>query len=376
MKLKLLLFLISILRINLVFAFPEMVTHGYINCISCHASPNGGGLLTPYGRALSKELLSAKSSEKIKNDEQFLKGWFKQPAKVDMGGDIRFLQMFMDNKYETSGRAILMQADLEAQYTIDSRTRILATAGRLETGSTPKKLTDTFISRRHWLNLLIGPEENKEIFQVRVGRFFPAYGLNIAEHYSVTRRGLGFDQAQETYNAEISYIGADWNVFGTVITGRPDKKELDRESGGAIQLSKAVDSKSKIGVNFYSGNGANHSSADRRTLTGLYGIYSFAPKLYTIFEFDRSFSPKKSYGYFEYGKIGYEYFQGFHVFLSGEFAKPSALKFDKKIEALNLGIQYFPWVHWEVSGTVRTEKNTFVSNESSNILLLILHCYL
>ena len=376
MKLRLLLFLTLLIKANFAFAFPEMVTHGYVNCISCHASPDGGGLLNPYGRALSKELLSAKSSEKIKNEEQFLRGWFNPPAKLEMGGDIRFLQMFMDNKYETSGRAILMQADLEAQLTIDPRTRILATAGRLETGSTPKKLTDTFISRRHWLNLLIGPDDNKEKFQVRVGRFFPAYGLNIAEHNVVTRRGLGFDQNQETYNAEVSYIGADWNIFGTIIAGRPDKKELDRESGGAIQLSKVVDSRSKVGFNFYSGNGVNHSSADRRSLTGLYGIYSLAPKLYTLFEFDRSYSPKKSYGYFEYGKIGYEYFQGLHVFFTGEFEKPSALKFDKKIEAFSVGIQYFPWVHWELNGSVRSEKNTFVSNESSNILLLILHCYL
>ncbi len=364
------------MNVNLVFAFPEMVTHGYGNCISCHASPTGGGLLTPYGRALSKELLSAKSSEKTKNEEQFLKGWFTPPAKLELGGDIRFMQMFMDSKYETSGRAILMQADLEAQLTLDPRTRILATAGRLETNSTPNKITDTFISRRHWVNLLIGPDDNKEKYQVRVGRFFPAYGLNIAEHNTVTRRGLGFDQNQETYNAELSYIGTDWNFYGTVVAGRPDKKELDRESGGAIQISKVIESRSKVGVNFYSGNGVNHSSADRRTLTGLYAIYSIAPKFYTTVEFDRSYSPKKSYGYFEYGKIGYEYFQGLHLFLSGEYEKPSALKFDKKIEALSLGVQYFPWVHWELNGIARREKNTFVSIESSNILLLILHCYL
>jgi hypothetical protein len=358
------------------FAFPEMVTHGYVNCMACHESSTGGGLLTPYGRALSKELLSAKSSEKIKNEEQFLKGWISPPKNIELGGDIRFMQMFLDNKFETSGRAILMQADLEAQLTLDSRTRILATAGRLETSTTPSKITDTFISRRHWLNLLIGPDDNKEKYQIRLGRFFPAYGLNIPEHNTVTRRGLGFDQNQESYNAELAFIGADWNMFATVIAGRPDKKELDREKGGALQILKSIDSKSKIGLNFYSGNGVNHTSLDRRTLLGVNSIYSIAPKLYSLLEFNRSYSPKKSYGYYEYGKIGYEYIQGLHFYLSGEYEKPSALNFDKKITAGSIGIQYFPWVHWELNSVFRREKNTFVSKESSNILLLLLHCYL
>ena len=39
-------------------AFVQNVTHGYPACIACHVSPNGGGLLTDYGRSLSGELMS------------------------------------------------------------------------------------------------------------------------------------------------------------------------------------------------------------------------------------------------------------------------------------------------------------------------------
>jgi hypothetical protein len=358
------------------FSFPEMVRHGYGNCISCHSSPNGGGLLTPYGRALSKELLSAKSNEKIDKEELFLKGWLTPPAKFEFGGDIRFLQLFMDNKYESSGRAILMQADLEVQYTLDPRTKILTTIGRLESNTVNQKLTDNIISRRHWINQYIGPDENKERYQVRIGRFFPAYGLNIPEHNTVIRKGLGFDQNQESYNAEISYIGPDWNIFTTIIAGRPDKKELDRESGGAISISKIIDNKSKLGFSFYSGNGTNHSSLDRRSLIGINSINSITNKTYALFEIDRSYSPRKSYGYYEYLKLGHEYFQGLHFFISGEYEKPSAIKSDKKILATSVGVQYFPFVHWEISSSFRREKNTFYSNENTNIILLNLHTYL
>ena len=44
-------------------AFPEMVRHGYANCITCHISPDGGGVLTAYGRSLSREVLSTWGAE-------------------------------------------------------------------------------------------------------------------------------------------------------------------------------------------------------------------------------------------------------------------------------------------------------------------------
>ena len=39
-------------------AFVENTVKGYANCMACHISPNGGGVLTDYGRSLSSELMS------------------------------------------------------------------------------------------------------------------------------------------------------------------------------------------------------------------------------------------------------------------------------------------------------------------------------
>lgn len=40
-------------------AEPEFLSKQYTRCSTCHFSPTGGGLLTPYGRSLSKNELSS-----------------------------------------------------------------------------------------------------------------------------------------------------------------------------------------------------------------------------------------------------------------------------------------------------------------------------
>src|SRR5712691_5260146 len=34
------------------FALPTMIRLGYNNCAACHVTPQGGGLLTPYGKGI------------------------------------------------------------------------------------------------------------------------------------------------------------------------------------------------------------------------------------------------------------------------------------------------------------------------------------
>jgi hypothetical protein len=43
---------------NVARAEPIFLSRQYVRCTGCHFSPTGGGLLTPYGRSLSREELS------------------------------------------------------------------------------------------------------------------------------------------------------------------------------------------------------------------------------------------------------------------------------------------------------------------------------
>ena len=43
------------------FALPTMIRLGYSECTACHISPQGGGLLNPYGRGIDREKVRKKA---------------------------------------------------------------------------------------------------------------------------------------------------------------------------------------------------------------------------------------------------------------------------------------------------------------------------
>src|SRR5262245_33241705 len=66
------------------FGLPTMIRLGYPNCASCHASPQGGGLLNEYGRGID-EAQSLRAGE-------YDAASAKLPAGLSFGG--RFDQDF------------------------------------------------------------------------------------------------------------------------------------------------------------------------------------------------------------------------------------------------------------------------------------------
>src|SRR5476651_1283047 len=96
------------------FGYAEMVRHGYVNCTACHISPSGGGVLTDYGRALSKEILSTTSL----NEEERLAYFFKTPKWLQLGGDFRAISIEQHTGTSLTELYIPMQRDIEAAVTI------------------------------------------------------------------------------------------------------------------------------------------------------------------------------------------------------------------------------------------------------------------
>ena len=127
-------------------AFPEMVRKGYQNCTACHVAPEGGGLLTDYGRSMSAEILSTWN---YKGEEAVGHGLLPDPPSwLRFGGDFRFIQSYLDNPVATTGRFFPMQEDLD----IGLHTESLWLVGALGLQGGPKENPDVgrFVSHHFY----------------------------------------------------------------------------------------------------------------------------------------------------------------------------------------------------------------------------------
>src|ERR1035437_6993722 len=89
---------LSALLPKTALAFPENVRHGYVNCTSCHVSPSGGGVLTPYGRQQVKDLLSTWSTE---TEAGLAEGLLQTPEWLNLGGDLRNVEIYRNTPQVT-----------------------------------------------------------------------------------------------------------------------------------------------------------------------------------------------------------------------------------------------------------------------------------
>src|SRR5437868_4357633 len=96
---------------DVALSFPEFTRHNYQQCSTCHASPTGGGALTPYGRGISEEALSTWSYTGAASP--FYTG--SLPSWLMVGGDTRYININSTDRAsgQSSHQKFLMQADGE-----------------------------------------------------------------------------------------------------------------------------------------------------------------------------------------------------------------------------------------------------------------------
>lgn len=352
------------------YAYPELTRHGYTNCTTCHVSPAGGGLLTLYGRELSREILSTWSRD---NEQYFAYGAFKglnENERVLLGGDIRSVQVVRDTPTTRTGRFILMQADVEAGYN-GKNFAVVGSMGRQELRRGMES-EGRFFSRRHYVLGRLGEKHN-----LRVGKFLRFYGLNDPNHNLYIRRDLqlGFDT--ETYNAEYSFLGENLGFYLTGTFGAVDAhRSQNLEKGVTASAQYFFGEKQKIGFSYLRGQ----DERQRRQLYGPWAILSLGKSFFLLSEFDYQeqrlrATGAKSVGYATSHRLNYEIKQGLipFVLLERKFlnrADPLAEQ-----QSYGLGIQFFPRPHWEITGAWQKEKSLSTRLES-DLYWMTLHFYL
>lgn len=374
------LILFALLGSTEAWAFPEMVRHGYTQCITCHTSHVGGNLLTEYGRSLSRELLSQPTlagKESAEGDEQFMYGLVAPPKWLTLGGDIRTLQLFVESKDASRGRFFIMQVDLDASVQLGERWRAFASIGRIEARETDAVAEDFVGSPRHGVEYLFTHPEAENRVTLRVGRFMPAYGILFPEHTFVTRTLLDFGPGQERYAAELAWNNEKTSVIATGIGARLEGKDTEDETGGILQVAHGVGEGSKVGVNYYNSRREDLAGAKfTREIYGAFAHIGFTKQWYALLDVNRPKSSTEKWGLVETMKLGYEVHQGWHIVGVQEFANLDSEKSNPKFEAYGIGTQWFPRPHWDFYGLYRKERNTAAGNDFSDVVWLIGHFYL
>lgn len=176
-------------------AEPMFLSRQYTRCANCHVSPSGGGLLTMYGRSLSKVELSTMKGSPTSREHEFLFGALeKMPESFHLGATFRPARLDVDFRGGSISRNFVMNVDLVAAFQKNGWT-VYAELGRQ--GRTAGAEVDSY---DHWVSY-----RSEKGLGVRVGRFMPAYGVKFPDHTTFTRRSLGFDTHDQVYGVELSH---------------------------------------------------------------------------------------------------------------------------------------------------------------------------
>lgn len=348
-------------------SYPDLIRHGYTNCITCHVSPSGGGVTNDYGRTFSGESLSTFA---YKEEESLFHGLIKRdqmPKWLNIGGNIRGVQVHQENAQVKQGFFILMQADVEAAvqhkgFTFD------ITAGRFQL----RKEEPRFKSRRFFAMY----EFNDE-WRVRAGRFLPAYGINLADHIVATRRPLGFDQGQERHNLEGSWLTDSWQAVLTASKGPSEQPENQQENALTAQLAYGFKDTYKVGANAWFGE----SDLSRRELVGAFATLGFSEALSLMSELDWQWSHKKSpaehqTGFFNFNRLGYDLYKGVTLLGQLEYWQTDLSETKTITDRYGIGLQLFPRPHFDIQTLWTKQRLRSAGPDFEDYAWIALHYYL
>jgi hypothetical protein len=347
-------------------AFPGSVRWGYANCRSCHHNVAGGGVLTPYGRQLSRELLSTWGSE---TEAQFGYGGLKTPAWLSLGGDVSLIETA--HSATSAAPVHLLGADFEAAV-VRGRFQAVGSVGH-DPGDPgdPVGAQDTgFISRRHYLEYALSPT----LF-VRAGRFLPNYGIWNGDLRIATRAGVGWDTNATSYNLEINRVAEHLSAGVTAIGGRLDGDAGERERGGAATASLFFGGKRKVGLSVL----ATHARAQDRQAAGVHGVFGSGRHAYLLTETDVQRRDVAGTGVtwevFSNWCLARETVKGLYVLLIDEISRRPRVPPERLSHSYGAALRWFPRPHVELQLRWRHQDENAVSPAELDGVTAFVHLY-
>jgi len=350
-------------------AFAENVTHGYPSCIACHVSPSGGGVLTDYGRSLSKELMSTWGG--WKGIEEPLFGAVKNTENLKFGGDVRSIQVYNENENVRAGRRFLMQNNVEVAGRI-GKVQLVGTAGTLEgPETTPGR--GTFLSERHYLLWETSPTS-----RLRVGKYRQNIGIQTPNHTRRIKSLFGFGSLSENFNLEYTQFTEKYEITVGASLGRIDRpRDANTEHNIATKFVHYLGGKSHLGGSLLFGE----SGQKRRFLGNIFSIIPFGEHWLGEVEIDyeqaqlASDTQVDSQTIASLVRLGNRPWKGVLWYLLFEHASTDTGRSYELTHSPGIGIQWLPLPHFEVQ--VEYQRSVVAANpgNENHVGWILTHFY-
>ncbi|MAF78891.1 MAG: hypothetical protein CME60_12060 [Halobacteriovoraceae bacterium] len=369
---KIIFFVLILFSSSYSFGFVENVTKGYPNCMACHVSASGGGVLNDYGRSLSKELMSTWTLFSHFEDPYY--GLAKNTPNIKFGGQHRVIQIHGENDQVKLKRQFTMQNNVEfaIQY---AQAFVVATLGTKEgPDNTPDKRK--FLSERHYIQWAAAPD-----VQVRVGKFRQNFGINHPNHSRFTKSSTGFGSYSESYNLDLTkfFEWGEINVSSSVGNMWTNKNEDDEKRNLAVNLTHYMGGNSRVGISLLKGESKSYI----RDLFSAHAVFPLFKNIVGRSEIvyenkanktGDSLTPKTKalYGDHQYG---YKLFKGFMPYLVFEHSQNNLENSDTLILAPGTGFQFLPIPHVELRAEFQKRKYMNDPNNLEDRLSFQMHLY-
>ena len=372
-------------------AYPQFqFASGTTRCSQCHYSPDGGGLITSWGRDESGDTIS------LGGDGAFLHGLWEPPSWLALGADIRLVTPLVNASGGAQSPTVSvfpMQTDAYARFAFGDQVSLYLQGGiRGDVGydeafsNRVDSVTARLISNDHylmWRPSATGP-------YARVGKFFATYGLRFVEHVFFVQRYTGFDIYQETYNLAGGYVSEDWELHLTLFAPPPESFPDALQSvaptsarlvGGAAYAEKRWNGMAMLGLQARAGS----SSEVTQYQGGAVGKLWIEPaKMLALGEADviRKTTDNGTFGETQFvSYLGATFFpvRGLMAGLAYERYQEDLSVSGTGRNALDLEVNFFPWAHFEVVGFARYQffgPGAANDEATASLFMLQLHYYL
>lgn len=178
---KVLFIFILAMGASQIFAYPSMNRHGYTSCVGCHYAPQGGGLLTAYGKSIAKAFSMPGGDYK----ESDVKKMISLNGRWEQAIQFRLAHL----KKETESVTFPMQGDFLAGAKIGEKGFANLTLAKLpERGKTTALNQESGFFTEYLFRSLGYVQALNKNYTVQVERGRLPLGLNIEDHSTYIKR--------------------------------------------------------------------------------------------------------------------------------------------------------------------------------------------